>query len=74
MFLGAQMDGQSTGDGSAGAPPTYSNNGGYKPPIYNYGGGGSRGPATTTSSASSKRCMQPWLLLVLVSFSLKAFG
>ncbi|ONM22682.1 pathogenesis-related thaumatin-like protein 3.5 [Zea mays] len=74
MFLGAQMDGQSTGDGSAGAPPIYSNNGGYKPPIYNYGGGGSRWPATTTSSASSKRCMQPWLLLVLVSFSLKALG
>ncbi|RCV12328.1 hypothetical protein SEVIR_2G270700v4 [Setaria viridis] len=74
VFLGAQMDGQSTDgannalpvyNGGNNAPPVYSN-GGFQPPIYNYGGGGGgRQPAMAASSASTIY-IRPRLLLLLV--------
>jgi hypothetical protein len=80
VFLGAQMDGESTDGGNTppvysggNAPPVYNggnappvyNNGGFEPPVYSYGGGGARQPAMTASSASPIY-IRPWLLLVLL--------
>ncbi|TVU10099.1 hypothetical protein EJB05_43607, partial [Eragrostis curvula] len=64
MFLGAQMDGQSAGNGTG--PPIYNNGGfGFLPPIYNYGGGGSHEPGLKASSANT-RYVNPWVLLLFV--------
>jgi hypothetical protein len=64
VYLGEQMNGQASSNGSG--PPIYNNGGfGFLPPIYDYGGGSSREPGLTASSATT-RFVHPWLLLLLV--------
>jgi len=82
VFLGAQMDGESTDGGDAppvynggSAPPAYSGGNAPPAPVYNNGGfeppvysygGGGARQPAMTASSASPLYIRPWLLLVLV--------